>query len=39
MTAAIICIAVLYGIDGYWFDGRYFTALTGIASDVYRHLR
>jgi hypothetical protein len=26
VRAAAICIAVLYGLDAIWFDGRYFTA-------------
>jgi hypothetical protein len=35
ITAAIVCIAVLYGVDAFWFDGRYFAAASLALRQVY----
>jgi len=31
-------VAVLYGVDAYWFNGVYFTAITSIMSQIVQHL-
>ena len=36
-VAMIVCAAVLYGIDAYWFYGHYFAALEGMLSQLYTH--
>jgi hypothetical protein len=39
LGAALVCIAVLYGVDAYWFNGVYFAALTSMMSQIVGHLR
>ena len=39
LGTALVCIAVLYGVDAYWFNGVYFTAATGMMSQIVEHLR
>jgi hypothetical protein len=34
--AALVCIAVLYGLDAYFYDGKYFATLEREISDIYR---
>jgi hypothetical protein len=35
--AALVCIAVLYGVDALMFDGRYAASVTAVLSDMYAH--
>jgi hypothetical protein len=35
LTAALVCVAVLYGIDAAWFDGWYFGALNKVVGAVW----
>jgi hypothetical protein len=37
LGAALVCIAVLYGCDAYFYDGRYFAGLQREISDIYQH--
>jgi hypothetical protein len=37
LDIAIVCIAVLYGVDAVGFDGWYFAAVKHVISDVYLH--
>lgn len=37
IAAAAVCIAILYGIDAWWFDGSYFGAANRALRDVYVH--
>jgi hypothetical protein len=37
LGAALVCAAILYGIDTFMFDGRYFTASARLTSEIYRH--
>ena len=37
LPAALVCIAVLYGVDALLFDGRYFGDLNGVISQIYMH--
>jgi hypothetical protein len=37
LGAALVCIAVLYGLDAYFYDGKYFATLEREISDIYRH--
>ena len=34
LGTALVCIVVLYGLDAYWFDGRYFTAASHLLSQI-----
>jgi hypothetical protein len=34
--AALVCIAVLYGLDAYFYNGRYFASLQREISDIYQ---
>jgi hypothetical protein len=36
LGALLICIAVLYGVDAFFFDGRYGHGLDGAISDIQR---
>jgi hypothetical protein len=35
--AALVCIAVLYGVDAFFFDGRYGDGMDRVISSIYRH--
>jgi hypothetical protein len=35
--AALVCVAVLYGLDAYFYNGQYFAILDHEISDIYRH--
>ena len=37
LAAALICIAVLYGVDAFFFDGRYFAILDRVIFQIYVH--
>jgi hypothetical protein len=37
VKAAAICIAVLYGLDAIFFDGRYLTVADHVCSEFYTH--
>jgi len=36
LTAAIVCIAVLYGLDALFYDGWYFSNVTKAIEHTYR---
>ena len=36
LGAVLVCIAVLYGIDAFFFDGRYGHGMDHAISDIYR---
>jgi hypothetical protein len=38
-TAAMVCAAILYGLDAYLFDGMYFGAFGRMLSNAARHFR
>jgi hypothetical protein len=35
--AALVCIAVLYGVDAYFYNGQYLAGLERAISDIYQH--
>jgi hypothetical protein len=35
--AALVCIAVLYGVDAHFYDGRYKGGVEHLLSDILRH--
>jgi hypothetical protein len=35
--AALVCIAVLYGVDAHFYDGRYKGSVENLLSDILRH--
>jgi hypothetical protein len=37
LGAALVCIAVLYGVDAFFFGGRYGQGVDCTISDIYRH--
>jgi hypothetical protein len=37
LGAALVCMAVLYGFDAYYFNGRYLASLQREIADIYRH--
>ena len=37
LGAALVCIAVLYGVDAHFFDGRYKDGIVQAMSDIIRH--
>jgi hypothetical protein len=37
LGAALVCIAVLYGMDAYFSNGRYFASLQREVADIYQH--
>ena len=37
LGAALVCIAVLYGMDAYFYDGRYLASLQRQIADIYQH--
>ena len=37
LGAALVCIAVLYGMDAYLSDGHYFASLQRENTDIYQH--
>ncbi|HTP91790.1 MAG TPA: hypothetical protein VMJ52_08655 [Xanthobacteraceae bacterium] len=39
LIAAVVCIAVLYGIDATWFHGFYYDAIVRLISTIYRQWR
>jgi hypothetical protein len=39
LGTAAVCVAVLYGLDAYWFNGVYFAAATGMMSQIAEHFR
>jgi hypothetical protein len=36
LLAAVVCVAVLYGVDAYWFGGIYKNALARIVQGLLR---
>ena len=36
---AFVSIAVLYGLDAYWFDGQYFIVASTLLSQIFRSFR
>jgi hypothetical protein len=39
LGAALVCLAVLYGVDAFWFNGVYFIAINSMISQIVQHLR
>jgi hypothetical protein len=39
LGAALVCIAVLYGVDAFWFNGLYFTLAGRMMSQIVGHFR
>ena len=39
LVAAIVCAAVLYGVDAYFFNGEYYGMFLGMMSQIYQHIR
>jgi hypothetical protein len=37
LGATLVCLAILYGVDMVWFNGRYFDASESMVLDIYRH--
>jgi len=37
LGAALVCIAVLYGVDALFFDGQYGQSIDSAISDIYRN--
>jgi len=37
LGAGLVCIAVLYGVDAHFFDGRYKDDILRAVSDIIRH--
>ena len=37
LAAAFVCVAILYGFDAYFYNGRYFIGLQGEIADIYQH--
>ena len=37
LGAALVCIAILYGMDAYFSDGRYFASLQREIADIRQH--
>ena len=37
LGAALVCIAVLYGVDAFFFDGQYGQGIESAISDIYQH--
>jgi hypothetical protein len=37
LGAALVCIAVLYGFDAYFYNGQYLASLESAFSDISRH--
>ena len=37
LGAALVCVAVLCGVDAFFFDGQYGQGLDRAISDIYRH--
>jgi hypothetical protein len=37
LGAALVCIAVLYGMDAYFAGGRYFASLQREIADIHQH--
>jgi hypothetical protein len=37
LSAALICVAVLYEMDAYLSDGRYFASLQREIAEIYQH--
>jgi hypothetical protein len=37
LGAALVCIIALYGIDAYFYDGRYVAGLQREIADIYQH--
>ena len=39
LLAAVVCLAILYGVDAFWFNGQYYHDLIRMLSDIYRHFQ
>jgi hypothetical protein len=37
LDAALVCIAALWGIDRFMFDGRYLAIISSLLSEIYTH--
>jgi hypothetical protein len=37
LGATLVCIAALYGLDAYFYNGQYFAGAERAISDIYRH--
>jgi hypothetical protein len=37
LGAALVCVAVLYGFDAYFYNGRYFANLQQELAQIYQH--
>jgi hypothetical protein len=37
LDVALVCVAVLYGIDALMFDGRYMAIVSSVISETYAH--
>jgi hypothetical protein len=37
LGAALVCVAVLYGMDAFLFDGRYLASLQREIADIRQH--
>ena len=37
VSAVLVCVAVLYGIDAYFYNGQYLASLQRELSDIYQH--
>jgi hypothetical protein len=39
LVAAVVCIAVTYSADSYFFNGQYYGAFFDMARQFYQHVR
>jgi hypothetical protein len=37
VVATIVYFIVTFGLDAYAFNGKYYTAMLAVASNIYRH--
>jgi hypothetical protein len=37
LSAALVCAAVLYGFDAYFYNGRYLASLQREIAEIYQH--
>jgi len=38
IVAAVVCVAVTYGADSYFSNGKYYGLFFGMAREIYKHM-
>ena len=39
LVGASVCVAAMFGVDSYFFHGKYYNALISMGRQIYQHVR